>query len=101
MIIYNVTSHVAHSIHTEWLQWMQEVHIPMVLQTGCFTHYQWVKVLDTDESEGFTYAVQYYASSMQQIEQYQQQFAPQLQQAVKAAWGDEIVSFRSLMQIVH
>ncbi|WP_298297519.1 DUF4286 family protein [Hydrotalea sp.] len=101
MIIYNVTSHVAAPIHTAWLQWMQEIHIPLVMQTGCFYQYQWVKVLEIDESEGFTYATQYYAKEMRHIEQYQQQYAPQLQQEVNATWGDQIISFRSLMQIVH
>ncbi|NIM34818.1 MAG: DUF4286 family protein [Hydrotalea flava] len=101
MIIYNVTSHVAAPIHEAWLQWMKEKHIPLVMQTGCFYQYQWVKVLETDESEGYTYAIQYYAREMRDFEQYRQHHAPQLGKDIAETWGDKITNFRSLMQVVH
>ena len=36
MIIYNVTCNVENEILQEWLQWMLEIHIPDVMQTGFF-----------------------------------------------------------------
>ncbi|MBS1592236.1 MAG: DUF4286 family protein, partial [Bacteroidetes bacterium] len=63
MLIYNVTTHVHHTIHQQWLQWMQEKHIPNVMATECFSKHQFVRVLETDETEGVTYAIQYFAES--------------------------------------
>ena len=35
-VIYNVTVSVDEDAHHEWLEWMQEVHIPDVMKTGSF-----------------------------------------------------------------
>jgi hypothetical protein len=100
-LIYNVTTLVAWEVITQWLQWMQDVHIPEILGTGCFEKHQLVKLLDTDEAEGPTYAVQYYAASKQHYEQYLELYAPALRKAVKEKWGEKILSFRTLMAIVQ
>ena len=51
MYIYNVTTKVAHEIHTDWFHWMKQEHIPAVMQTGCFTNSQFVRLLETDEED--------------------------------------------------
>lgn len=99
-LIYNVTTAVSHAVHREWLHWMQDIHIPEVLGTGCFYKHQLVKVLDTDETEGCTYAVQYYAENRAVYDEYISRYAHSLGQAVKEKWGDQVFSFRSLMAIV-
>lgn len=101
MIIYNVTTHVDHSIHEAWLAWMKETHIPEVMQTKCFTKYQLVKLLETDETEGVTYAAQYYAESKTDYNKYIELHATALRKTIIEKWGDKIVAFRSLMQVVH
>ena len=52
MIIYNVTIKIDWTIHDAWLAWMQQVHIPELVATGCFTRSQLVRLLDTDERKG-------------------------------------------------
>lgn len=101
MIIYNVTVKVHWSIHDAWLQWMQQKHMREILETGCFTRYQIVKLLGTDEDEGPTYAIQYYAENMEAYERYIEHFAEILRQESMARWGNKFIAFRSLMQIVH
>jgi hypothetical protein len=101
MIIYNVTIQVAHAIAENWLPWMQQVHIPEVMATGCFEKFQLVKLLDTDESEGITYAVQYYAPDLPQCEAYLDKYAPMLRKKVSDTWGDQVFAFRSLMEVIH
>lgn len=101
MIIYNVTLKVDNSIHTPWLQWMNEKHIPDVMATGCFEKYVFVKLLDTDESEGLTYAVQYYALSKAQYNRYIELHAAQLRRDATSKWGNGFVAFRTLMEVVN
>ena len=101
MIIYNVTTHVDNSIHNEWLTWMKETHIPQMMQTGCFTKFQMVRMMEADETEGPTYATQYYAESKADYERYIAMYAALQRKASIDMWGDKTISFRSLMQIVH
>jgi len=100
-LIYNVTIKVDWSIHEEWLSWMKTEHIPQVLATQCFQKQQLVRLLETDETEGPTYAAQYYAQDRLAYETYLQSFAPALRQAGFDKWGNKFIAFRSLMQIVN
>lgn len=101
MYIYNVTTQLAWAIHNEWLQWMKEEHIPAVVSTGCFTHHRMVRLLEVDETEGPTYAVQYFTDSLETYRSYINRFAPGLRQDTQKRWGDACISFRSLMEVVH
>jgi hypothetical protein len=70
MIIYNVTTKTDWSIHAEWLQWMQEEHIPGILGTGLFQDCRIMRLLEVDETEGPTYAIQYQASGREDYDHY-------------------------------
>ena len=77
------------------------LHIPDVLATGCFTKANILRLLDIDDSEGPTYAVQYYAETKADYDQYIDQFAPALKQETITKWGEQMIAFRSLMQLVN
>ena len=36
MVLYNVTINIDYAVHDEWLDWMKNVHIPDVMNTGLF-----------------------------------------------------------------
>ena len=101
MFIYNVTVKVSHSISTPWLQWLKEIHIPEVLATGCFDDATVLQLLEIDDTEGPTYAIQYKALSKAAYNLYVNKFADDLRQKSFAKWGDQFIAFRSLMQIVN
>jgi hypothetical protein len=101
MLIYNVTTSVEAGIHEDWLQWMLDEHLPEVLGTGCFEKHQLVRLLDVDETEGPTYAVQYYASSRTKYNQYQERYGNDLRKKVLDRWGGSVISFRTLMEVVN
>ena len=101
MIIYNVTLKVDWMIHDAWFAWMQQVHIPEVVATGCFTGSQLIRLLETDEKEGPTYAAQYFAESKSDYDRYIELHSTLMRQKVNDKWGDQLVAFRSLMEIVQ
>ncbi|TAD87180.1 MAG: DUF4286 family protein, partial [Bacteroidetes bacterium] len=78
MIIYNQTIKVSPSIDTAWLAWLQQIHLPAIMATQCFERYQLVRLLDTDDADGATYAVQYYAATRANYEAFGTQFEPLL-----------------------
>lgn len=101
MIIYNVTIQPSWQIHDEWLAWMREVHVPDVMKTGMFTHHRILRLLDVDETEGPTYAFQYFATSKERYDHYISLFAPELRNKTYEKWGDQFIAFRSLMEVVE
>ena len=101
MIIYNVTTKVHHSIDELWLRWLKDVHVKEILNTDCFTNYKIVKLLEIDEDEGPTYALQLFAESKAIYNEYIEKYAPKMRQAAFDKWGDKFISIRSVMQIVE
>ncbi|MBL0145339.1 MAG: DUF4286 family protein [Chitinophagaceae bacterium] len=101
MIVYNVTIKVSADIATSWLQWLKDEHIADVINTGCFTHATVLQLLEVDDSEGPTYAVQYFAESKSLYNNYMEKFATQMRQKGFDKWGDKFIAFRSVMQVVN
>jgi len=101
MFIYNVTTKVNNSIKNEWLTWIHEEHIPEIINTGCFSAATVLRLLETDDSEGPTYAIQYNAESKAMYNRYIEKFAAIMRKKVFEKWGDKIISFNSLLQVVH
>jgi hypothetical protein len=100
MLIYNVTIKVDESIARKWLHWMQQEHIPSIMSTDLFTEYKIVRLLEMDDSEGPTYAIQYYLNTMDDYQQYLAQHAPRFRQESIDKWGDRFIAFRTLMEVV-
>jgi Domain of unknown function (DUF4286) len=101
MIVYNVTTKVTTAIQHDWLQWIKEEHIPDIISTGCFTHATVLQLLENDDSEGPTYAVQYFADSKSLYNNYMEKYATIMRQKAFDKWGNQFIAFRSLMQVVH
>ena len=101
MIIYNVTTKVHHTIHESWLEWMKNENIPAMLNTGCFTNAVVVRLLEVDDSEGPTYAVQYHAESKGAYNIFIEKYAAAMSKEGIKKWGDLFISYRSVMQVVN
>ncbi|GEP95261.1 DUF4286 family protein [Chitinophaga cymbidii] len=100
MLIYNVTIKVSPAIHESWLEWMKKEHIPEIMATGLFHDYRICRLLDQDDSEGPTYAVQYFTDTLENYHTYLQEHASLLRQKSFDAFGDQFVAFRTVMQVV-
>jgi Domain of unknown function (DUF4286) len=101
MIIYNVTIRVAGAIHTDWLHWLKNEHIPEVIQTGCFTHATILRLMEVDDTEGPTYAIQYFAESKGLYNNYIENHAALLREKSFKKWGNQFIAFRSVLQVVN
>lgn len=99
MLLYNVTTIIEDSSAERWLQWMMEIHIPQVMQTGLFVSNRLLKVLDSP-NEGITYCAQYIAESMDNYLEYQNKFASVLQAEVNENFKNQQVSFTTLMEYI-
>ena len=100
MIIYNVTIKVERTIADAWLNWLLNEHIPEVMQTNCFVDYKVVRLLEVDDSEGPTYAAQYYAQSKADYNRYIEIYSSKMRNLSFEKWGEQFIAFRSVMEVV-
>ena len=100
MYIYNVTINIDESIHDQWINWMQSIHIPEVLATGKFTKALMSEVLVKEDMGGITYSIQYTSASKELLLSYYQQDAPGLREALDKKFGNKFGVFRTEMKIV-
>ena len=100
MIIYNVTVKVGLETVPDWRNWMRTVHIPEVMNTGCFKKYNFCKIIEEDE-DAETFAIQYFSESMETFLKYQQVFAAKLQKDHMQRYEGKYVAFRTLLSLEH
>ncbi len=101
MIIYNVTTKVSHAIAADWLHWLKTVHIPEIVATGCFTHAVIHQILETDETEGLTYTIQYHSESKALYNLYIDKYAATMRAKAFQEWGDQFIAFRTVMHTIN
>jgi hypothetical protein len=102
-IIYNVTCLVEESILPEWLEWMNKVHIPEVLQTGLFLHHKFLRVIGAlgEEEASNTYAIQYTLANIEDFLNYADNYAPALRAKTQEKYGEKVMSFRTLLETIE
>jgi hypothetical protein len=98
MIVYNVTVKVDLAIHELWVKWMKEDHIPKVMDTGCFTGYKMYRIMEENQSDGMTYAIQYFAADVSNYFDYKEKFAENLQKEFRETWPEKFSIFRTLLR---
>ncbi|KQM66381.1 hypothetical protein ASE74_08220 [Pedobacter sp. Leaf216] len=99
MFLYNVTLILDEAAAEDWLQWMQDIHIPKVMATELFVSHRLLKVVDSP-NEGVTYCAQYVAETLDNYNQYQEIFAPALQAELNERYKNQFVAYRTLMEFV-
>ena len=92
MIVYNVTFSVDKEIADDWLSWMKDEHLPSV--SVLFDSCKMLKVLSHEDEQTFSFAVQFYSTSIQSIEKYS------LNNDVETRFGDRVLAYPTLLEEV-
>lgn len=101
MIVYNITTNVSWAIHDDWLLWLKQEHIPEMLETKCFYESRVLRLLDVDDEEGPTYAIQLHASSSADYQMFVEKYAASIRRRSNERWSDQIIAFTSVMEVLH
>lgn len=88
------------SISEDWVKWMTKIHIPDVMKSRCFQMAQINKVI-SEKEESITYAVQYLCKSIKDLHKYQVYYADKLQKNHTDQYGDKVVAFRTLLEVIE
>ncbi|MBL7999257.1 MAG: DUF4286 family protein [Candidatus Kapabacteria bacterium] len=100
MIIYQVDCTVPNDVETEWREWMMNEHISDVMNTEMFESFTMHRVVKPVLENHTVYSIQYATDSIGNYERYRLDFAPVLQQAHKAKFGDAITAERCVMETI-
>ena len=101
MVVYNITTKVHHSIDADWLRWQKDIVIPETIATGCFTSAKIFRLLEQDDSEGNTYALQCAVENIDRYNEYVNEHATLFRKKALEKWGNKIISFHSLLELIH
>jgi hypothetical protein len=99
MYIYNVTVNIEDAAREKWLDWMQKMHIPDVLNTGLFLSCRFCRVM-VDEEAGTTWSIQYLVKDLEAFKLYQEMYAPGLQKEHQEKFAGKFVAFRTMLELV-
>lgn len=101
MILYNVTVSLDPEIEKEWMQWVQEVHIPDMLATQKFLSAQLVRIKDDQQQPTGNYAVQYKVKDQTQMDAYLKEDAVRLRAKTTARFGQKVLAFRTYLELLN
>lgn len=100
MIIYNVTISVDKDVESDFMIWLKNIHIPEVLDTKLFLEYKLLRMIDEDNPNATTYAVQYSMESVEKFVEYADNYAPALQTKTQEKYGNKVAAFRTLLEVL-
>ncbi|MCC5937584.1 MAG: DUF4286 family protein [Lunatimonas sp.] len=101
MIVYNITISVDSKKEGEFIQWMKETYIPMVLNTGCFYEHRFMRLLHQgEEGEGTNFATQFFAENMKNMIAFEQGHSQKIHEELDGRFSGDFVFFRSLLESV-
>jgi hypothetical protein len=102
MILYSVTISLDKAIFEDWLNWMQSVHIPAVMNTGYFTAYHLHRLIEPPaEGDSVTLNIQYECESLEKYLNYREKEATALQEEHTQRYKDKFVAFRTLLERIQ
>ncbi|WP_407428555.1 DUF4286 family protein [Arcticibacter sp.] len=100
MVLYNLTIIVDETINAEWQSWVKTAFIPKISETNLFISHRLLKVLNSP-NEGVTYCLQFVAENAVKYETFASDHAPAIMELHAQKFGNQCVSFSSLMEYME
>ncbi len=99
MYTYSVKSRVNNEVVTAWQKFFVEHHLQDLINTECFTHYQFRRSEHEDPMSTY-FIADYYFESMKDLERYESLFAKELKQDVRKRFAGKFHSERSIYRLL-
>ena len=99
MILYSVTRKIDHSVHEDCNGCSGWYCIFDVPPPGCLPNTSFCRLLGVDESDGITYATQYFCRDMAVLSAIPAAACTRLQKDHADRYPDKYVAFRTLMEV--
>ena len=101
MILYNVTVCVEEAVSEQWVEWMKEIHIPEMMDTGCFEEHKFLLLTnEIDGNSGITYGIQFWSKTQEHLDKYLSDFADELRLKHQKKFINKFIAFRTVLKEV-
>lgn len=84
----------------KWEQYFLRVHLDDVLNTGCFTGYNFRKSLSSESTDRVVYISEYYCPSEEVLAQYNHTHAPALKQDIMDKFAGQFTASRTVYALL-
>ena len=101
MYVYNITTKIEKQVSADWITWQRQMSIPEIMETKLFTEYKFFELINGGDEDGNTYVIQYYFGDLSDYEKYIHQYSKYHSQKTFSKWGDQFVSFSTIMRTVQ
>ncbi len=98
MILYNVTVKIDLDIEDTWLAWVKENFIRKILDTNLFIDSKIFKLLNESDNDGVTYALQFYANSITEIDIFLNNYVQSIAEEHRQLFKNKHVAFMTLLE---
>lgn len=100
MMFYLVRVDIDADIADDWQEWMKDVHLPDVVETGCFKRAWITRRPEADERGRRSYRMVYLAESREDFQRYQNEYADELQNEHTERYAGMFDASRELLDVV-
>jgi hypothetical protein len=80
---------------------MREAYLPFLNSTNLIAKHLLLRLKDIDETDGPTYALQIFVETEVLYSKFASEHLSEINQLQKARWGNNMLSFATLMEVVH
>lgn len=100
MYIYNVTVNIDESAESEFVLWMQQEHIPEMLNTRKFSDAKMSRIQVEEEMGGVSYSIQYTTESKAMLDRYYEENASHIRMKMEDKFKGKYVAFRTELDVI-
>ncbi len=101
MLIFNTTYLVSDNVRSTWLKWIQEKHIPFMLESNLFSKPQLARIITSAEDEGTSFSLQFNILDMNTLKKWNQQYKVIFQENCSREFGTEVVFFTTILEMIE
>lgn len=99
MIIYSVTTALDEAIEEQWVEFMKTSHISLIMETGCFKDYRFVRVIP-GQGVDISYNLQLRCENHAQLTEFRSKHELMLEKIVQLNFEGKYASFQSVLEQV-
>ncbi|NDV46625.1 DUF4286 family protein [Paludibacter sp. 221] len=101
MLIFNTTYLVSDKSYGIWYKWLNEQHLPSMLESGFFSKPQVAKVLTNEPQEGTSYSVQFQIADMKSLELWNETYGESFLSSFSKQFGEDVLLFSTILELMQ
>ncbi|MFN8438382.1 MAG: DUF4286 family protein [Cytophagales bacterium] len=100
MIVYNTTFNVAPNYEIPFLEFLEQEYILDSLNTKLLHTPKFMRLLGNIPDEGSTYSLQFNCNDIESYLKFEENFAGELQDGISAKFGENVLFFCSVLEVL-